>query len=139
MKNFDGFPWYLALLLLAFGPVGAAQSDDARIGSGKTAEIFPVLNPAATELYFSRPGFRNNQGRDNASDIWMRTRDESGRWNRAINVGSPLNSSSADRALGFSASGNRIAVLRGTANFELEILQRDGRSWKSLARTRVPG
>ncbi|WP_157500840.1 PD40 domain-containing protein [Lewinella sp. 4G2] len=138
MKNLFWVSLSLLMLLTCSPSALFAQRDAAVIGSGKTVEIQPVLNPAATELYFVRPDFKNNQGRDKAADIWMRTRNANGSWNRAVNVGAPINTARADRPLGFSADGNRLAVLRGDGPFHLAILQRDGRGWKSRALAQVP-
>ena len=128
---------FVFLLLFGAGPL-TGQAIDARIGSGKTAEQDPVLSPGGDQLFFTRPGHKNNQGRDDAPDVWLRTRRADGGWNRAINPGPPINSYAADRLLGFNPDGTRIAVLRDGKERYVDILQRDGRSWRKLARTQVP-
>ncbi|NJC27744.1 OmpA family protein [Neolewinella antarctica] len=127
----------MVLLQVQFGRAQSAA--DGRIGTGKSIETGPVLSPDGSELYFTRPDHRNNQGRDDAADIWLRTRAANGRWNRAINPGSPINSYAADRALGLSPDGNTLAVLRAGDHLEIETLQRNGRSWVRVALSRVPG
>ena len=127
----------ILFLLFGAGPL-SGQIIDARIGSGKTAEQDPVLSPRGDQLFFTRPDHKNNQGRDDAPDVWVRTRRADGSWNRAINPGPPINSYAADRLLGFNPDGTRIAVLRDGKERYVDVLQRDGRSWKKLARAQVP-
>ena len=136
MQSLIRVPLFAALLLLAASLPG--QRADGRVGAGKTSEQDPVLSPRGEELYFTRPDHKNNQGKEDAPDVWLRTRDESGGWNRAINPGSPINTLQADRALGFNPGGTLLAVLRDGGDRYIGILTKLGRRWEEVARTQVP-
>ncbi len=89
----------------------------------------PFLTADGSYLFFSRPDFARNQGSKNLSDIWIRQLGADGRWGRALNPGSPINSFGADRPVGLSTDGNRIAVLREGPLPTVDVLERNGRTW----------
>ncbi|NJB87355.1 outer membrane protein OmpA-like peptidoglycan-associated protein [Lewinella marina] len=110
-----------------------------RIGPEDVRERDPVLTDSGQILYFTRPDHPRNQGIDDRADIWFRQRNANGSWGRALNPGSPVNSFGDDRLLGSSVDGNRLAVLReGQGEPAIELLERAGRSWRSIARWPLP-
>ena len=116
---------FTCLLLLLLLPL-AAQT----ISPGDIRERDPYLSADGRQLFFSRPDYVRNQGTSsNLSDVWVRTVNENGRWGRALNPGSPINSFGADRPVGLSADGNRLAVLREGVLPSIDVLERRGRIW----------
>ena len=128
----------LLVFILSCLPGLIAAQQDARIGKGNATELHPVLTPNADAVYFVRPDHKNNLGKNNAADIWLRTRDAAGRWNRALNPGAPVNSYDADQLLGFSPDGEQMAILRRGKEARIDVLTRAGRAWKQVASTQVP-
>ncbi len=114
--------------LAAQGPLGP---EDVR-------ERNPVITAAGDVLYFTRPDYTWNQGAENRGDIWLRHRDQNGRWQRAINPGSPVNSFGHDQLIGVSADGNRLTVLRSGSVRAIDLLQRSGRNWRVVESWPLP-
>ncbi|MEL6274044.1 MAG: OmpA family protein, partial [Bacteroidota bacterium] len=86
--------------------------------------------PDAQILYFTRLDHPRNQGKENAADVWLCNRLPDGSWGRALNAGSPINSFAADRILGISSDGRRLAVLRSGATQFIDLLAKGARSWR---------
>ena len=118
----------LGLAVLALSCTFAAAQPS--LGPDSVRERDPVLSADGDLLYFTRPDYAWNQGTENRADIWVRHRDERGRWRKAINPGSPINSFGPDRMLTVSVDGNRLAVLRGGAVRAIDVLERSGRNWR---------
>ena len=117
-----------AVLLLGTSPLSAQQV----LGHKGVREYDPVVNADGDVVYFTRPDYDWNQGTENRADIWIRHRAADGRWQSAINPGSPINTFDDDRVLGVSVDGNRLAVLRSGSVNRIELLGRNGRNWKVL-------
>lgn len=98
----------------------------------------PVLRADGGELFFSRAGDPSNQGRDNAADIWIRTRYPDGTWGRAINPGSPINSFAHDHPLALNADGTRLVVLRNGLTNYFDLLERKERNWRIVQSWPLP-
>ena len=116
----------LAVLLLSAGQLPAQQV----LGKQGIREYDPVLNADGDVVYFTRPDYDWNQGTENRADVWIRHRAADGRWQSAINPGSPINSFDDDRVLGVTVDGNRLAVLRTGSVNRIDLLSRTGRNWK---------
>lgn len=101
-------------------------------------EQHPVLRADGGELFFSRIDNTDNQGKDNAADIWIRGRNPDGSWGRALNPGSPVNSFAHDRALALNSRGDRIVVLRRGATNYIDLLERKQRNWRIAATWPLP-
>ncbi|WP_116107158.1 OmpA family protein [Lewinella sp. IMCC34191] len=125
----------LGLTVLLLGCLTLAGQDRA---ADPIRERDPVITAAGDVLYFTRPEYRWNQGPDDQPDIWMRCRDKQGKWNPAINPGSPINSFGPDRLLHVSVDGNRLAVLRGGAAATVDLLERSGRNWRIVDGWELP-
>lgn len=61
----------------------------------------PFLHPDGKTLYFSSNRLPSGGG----YDLWMSTRDTSGRWSEPVNLGQPLNSSGDEHGLVVSTDG----------------------------------
>ena len=118
----------LAVLLLGAWQLPAQQV----LGKKGVREYDPVLNADGDVVYFTRPDYDWNQGTDNRADVWIRHRAADGRWQSAINPGSPINSFDDDRVLGVTVDGNRLAVLRTGSVNRIDLLSRNGRNWKVI-------
>ncbi|PPK87459.1 WD40 repeat protein [Neolewinella xylanilytica] len=125
MADYLKFCLALAGLLCGYLPLAAQTS----LGPNGVRERDPVLTAAGDVLYFTRPDYTWNQGADDLPDVWIRHRDRNGRWQRAINPGSPINSFGPDRPLGVSVEGDRLAVYRGGGTPSIDLLERSGRNW----------
>ena len=72
-------------------------------------ELDPVFTPDGNTMYFTRSRHPENMGgRNDAGDIWMSTKDESGNWTAAINAGDRLNNVYYNAVAGFSPDGETI-------------------------------
>lgn len=116
------------LATLASAALPAQQPIDDR--PGNIRERDPLLRADGNELFFTRPDDPSNKGRDNAADIWVRTRYADGSWGRALNPGSPVNSFAHDQALALNADGTRLVVLRSGLTQYLDLLERTERNWR---------
>ena len=128
-------PAPLVLLLVLFVTALAAQE---RLGPDGVRERDPVIAATGKVFFFTRPDHPRNQGTDDRADVWFRRREADGRWGRALNPGSPVNTFGDDRPLGCSIDGERLAVLRAAPINRIELLERTGRSWQLLAAWSLP-
>ncbi|THH37957.1 OmpA family protein [Neolewinella litorea] len=135
MFTFRPVPLPILLVLALCATQLAAQT---RIGPDGTRERDPVLTATGKELYFTRPDHPRNQGTEDRADIWFRQRGADGRWGRALNPGSPVNSFDDDRLLNASVDGKRLAVLRTGKNAVIHLLEREGRSWRIIGHWPLP-
>lgn len=107
--------------------------------SGKTGqEKDPILRADGEELFFSRAGDPRNQGKDNAADVWFRSRNPDGSWGRAINPGPPINSAAHDQPLALNPDGTQMVVLRNGITNYLDLLERQERNWRIVKSWPIP-
>ncbi len=126
-------------LLLAAGLVLPVAAQTPLTRQRGVREKDPVLSADGKDLYFTRPDHPRNQGTDATADVWVRHRTAEGRWGRALNPGSPINSFRDDRLLSTSVDGTSLAVLRsGKGEAMLEQLLRRGRTWRVIDRWVLP-
>jgi outer membrane protein OmpA-like peptidoglycan-associated protein len=128
---------YLLLFLLLPG-TWTLYAQQPLTAERAVRERDPVLTFSGETLYFTRVNHPRNQGPGNAADIWARTQDAEGDWERAINPGSPINSFGKDRMLHVSVDGNRLSVLREGAENVIDVLERSGRNWRVTGSWPVP-
>lgn len=120
--------FFLSLLFLTFTVrEGLSQPDDFRdeqgvgpsINLGKEvntewAEIMPVVSPDGKRLYFSRKEAPENMGgKEDLEDIYYSELQADGSWGKAVNAGSPLNSTGSDLLFSFSEDGSAALVYHG--------------------------
>lgn len=75
-------------------------------------EVYPVISPDGSTLYFDRKYHPENNGSAKEDDIWISTQ-ENGQWKKAINPGPPLNNLGPNFICSISPDGN-MAVAGGT-------------------------
>jgi outer membrane protein OmpA-like peptidoglycan-associated protein len=69
-------------------------------------EIMPIISPDGKTLYFDRKDHPQNTGGVINDDIWYSTLGSTGRWVRAMNVGTPLNNRGHNFLTAISPDGN---------------------------------
>lgn len=70
-------------------------------------EMNPILSPDGKTLYFCRGRHPENfGGRKDKGDIWFSVKDANGNWQKAQNIGAPLNNIYKNDLAGISADGN---------------------------------
>ena len=78
-------------------------------------ETRPLIAPDGKTLYFSRSFHPENMGgEDDENDIWYSEYDpETGEWNKATNIGSPLNNKGANYISSITPDGKSMTVILG--------------------------
>ncbi|MEM9837050.1 MAG: hypothetical protein AAF828_11140, partial [Bacteroidota bacterium] len=125
--------WFLLTIFLLVTTLLWGQSADNWVTISETdrfQESHPIISANHQTLYFSRYRHPRNLGAGNQADVWIRNRQADGSWGRSLNAGSPINTNAADRVLGISADGRRLAILREGATTYLDILVKGDRSWR---------
>ncbi|WP_116126176.1 OmpA family protein [Lewinella sp. IMCC34183] len=135
MATHPSLRYLLVIVCVLFARVGHGQE---RLGAEGVRERDPVLSANGNVLFFTRPDHVRNQGTDDQADIWLRQRRPEGSWGRALNPGSPVNSFGGDRPLGCSLDGNRLAVLRTAPVNRIDLMEREGRSWRKVESWPLP-
>lgn len=75
------------------------------------SEIAPVISPDGRTLYFDRKYSPDNTGgSDDGDEIWVSTVDANGRWQKARQIGPPLNRYSPDNVNAVTPDGNTLLV-----------------------------
>lgn len=87
---------FIALFFcLVLAKTSFAQFKGNRLGNeinSEFDELKPLLSTDGKTLYFVRTGHPENKGGKKAGqDIWYAQKDEAGNWQKAVNIGSPLN------------------------------------------------
>lgn len=82
-------------------------------------ELRPLIAPEANTLFFSRQNHPENTGGVNDDeDIWFSKKDSvSGDWQKAENIGKPLNNKGPNFISSISADGNGMLLLLGNAYY----------------------
>ncbi|MEO1654013.1 MAG: hypothetical protein AAFU64_10735, partial [Bacteroidota bacterium] len=74
-------------------------------------EIAPIISPDEQTIYFSRRGHPGNLGSNKEHyDIWYAQKDSLGKWQKAENIGPPLNNKNDNFISSISPDGNSIVV-----------------------------
>lgn len=75
------------------------------------SELFPVITPDESMLFFTRKGAPENLGYSTLpqdEDIWYTTRDTDGRWTPARRLEGPLNTTTFDGVRAINATATRL-------------------------------
>jgi len=73
-----------------------------------TEELVPLVSYDGKKLFFSRIGHPENIQK--SCDIWYSTLNDSGKWSKAKNIGTPLNNSGGNSVASISPDENNIIV-----------------------------
>ncbi len=75
------------------------------------SELFPVLTPDESVMFFSRKGDPTNAGyatNKNDEDIWYSLRQSDGSWSKAVRMEGPLNTENYDGVRAINSSGTHL-------------------------------
>ena len=78
--------------------------------NSKAFEIMPIISQDEKTLFFTREKHPDNYGKKGSQDIWYSTLGSDGKFQDAINIGSPLNNDYHNFALSLSTDGNTLFV-----------------------------
>ena len=74
-------------------------------------ELSPCLSPDGNTMYFVRKGHPENLGGDNLDqDVWYAVKDPSGNWQKAKNIGAPINSNQYNGIGGVGKNGALVLI-----------------------------
>lgn len=105
--------------------------------NSKYSDFGPVISADNKMLFFtSRREGSTGDGADNTGmsfeDIYFSSKDERDEWNKAKNIGDPVNTDSHDAAVGLSPDGKSLLVYHGVSKNTGNILitkQKEDGSW----------
>lgn len=75
------------------------------------SDLFPVITPDETVLFFTRKGTPENTGastNSNDEDIWYSVKDENGHWSLAKQLEGPLNTTTYDGVRAINSTATRL-------------------------------
>ena len=107
--QFKEISYFFLLFVLALNidlPVNAKENLGKNINSD-CIELNPVITADGKTLFFCRSNCKENYGGD---DIWISTKDASGNWTPAINIGEPLNDKANNFVSSISGDGNELLL-----------------------------
>lgn len=76
----------------------------------KAEEISPVISPDGKTLYFTRSPHPENVGRAEAQDVWYATIRADKQWNKAVNIGAPINNDDQNSSFSITPDGNTMLL-----------------------------
>ena len=124
-------------------PKGPESIQFVRINLGpnvnsKYSDLFPVLTPDETVMFFVRKGDPQNVGyakNHDDEDIWYSTRQSDGSWAKAVHMPGPLNTKNYDGVRAINSTATHLYLQNiyhpdgtGEKGFSVSIKQPDG-SW----------
>jgi len=74
------------------------------------SELAPVISPDGKILYFTREGDPSNVSIQNNQDIWYSNIDSNGNFQKAKNIGQPLNNEYNNFTISATPDGNSLLV-----------------------------
>lgn len=86
------------------------------------ADIAPLISSDGNTLFFIRKDHPQNIKRKR-QDIWYATKDASGNWTKAKNIGKPINTTSHNNIIAVSPDGNTL-VVSGVYNSQGKLVKR---------------
>ncbi|CAN5547857.1 OmpA family protein [soil metagenome] len=95
----------------------------------------PIISPDGKTLYFLRSNHpENTGGKKDKGDIWYSVQDHQGNWQKAQNIGAPINNAFKNDIAGISSDGNIIYLhnnynLNGKLTPGLFYSQRTSSGW----------
>lgn len=100
-------------------------------------EYVPVITADESELFFtSRRADTEGEGRDNQiddfyEDIYYSSKDEKGEWQKAVNIGKPINSPFHDATVGLSIDGQKLFIYRDNSKGigNIYVTEKKGNDW----------
>ncbi len=122
---------------------GAESVQFVRINLGpnvnsKYSDLFPVLTPDESVMFFVRKGDPENVGyakNNNDEDIWFSVRQSDGSWGKAMHMGPPLNTKNYDGVRAINSTATHLYLQNiyhpdgtGEKGFSVSEKQPDG-SW----------
>lgn len=106
--------------------------------NSKYSELFPILTPDETLMFFSRKGDPSNAGyakNPNDEDIWYSARQPDGSWGKAERLPGPLNTKNYDGVRAINSTATHLYLQNiyhpdgtGEKGFSVSVKQPDG-SW----------
>lgn len=108
------------------------------------AELLPIVSPDGQYLYFIRKySPENTGGLKDPDDIYYSTLKPNGKWNKAVNIGPPLNSPGSDALMWISNDGNTALVHSGKdvggKELGLAISRRSNNKWGEPEKITIEG
>ncbi len=76
--------------------------------NSKSAELAPVISADGKSLYFTRDGHPDNIGVEKKQDVWFSVVDSNGIFQKAVNLGLPINNSGSNFAISITQDGNGL-------------------------------
>ncbi len=76
----------------------------------KAEEISPVISPDGKTLYFTRSPHPENVGSADAQDVWFATLQADNHWNKAVNIGAPINNYDQNSSFSITPDGNTMLL-----------------------------
>jgi outer membrane protein OmpA-like peptidoglycan-associated protein len=76
----------------------------------KAEEISPVISPDGKTLYFTRSPHPENVGSSDAQDVWYATLQADNQWNKALNIGAPINNYDQNSSFSITPDGNTMLL-----------------------------
>lgn len=110
--------------------------------NSKGSDYVDGILPDGATLYISRADHPGNTPPIEKRDLWVSTRDASGSWREAVNMGAPINNAGSNYLVSPHPDGNQLVIQNvysadGTAGGGgICMSQRDGNVW-SLPKTLV--
>lgn len=106
---------------------------DENINS-RFSELAPIISPDGRTLVFTREGHPDNLGPKKRQDVWISKIDNTGKFAKAINPGSPINNENANFAISVSTNANSIFLGNiympdGTQKAGFSVSTFDGYKW----------
>jgi len=85
-----------------------AKENLGRSINSSTADFIPVLTQDESMMFFTRKNHVQNYGIDKNEDIWYSKKLSNGEWSKAVNIGSPLNTTGPNSIFACSPKGDTV-------------------------------
>ncbi len=93
----------------------------------------PVITADESQIFFTsrRPGSLGEIAADGfyPEDIYTAYRDENGKWQKAENIGKPINTEEHDATIALSADGRMLFIYKAQNNGDIFFSERRGGQW----------
>jgi len=73
-------------------------------------EVSPMISPDGNTMYFTRTDHPQNTGEDKRQDVWVAYKNESGIWENAENIGTPINTIHHNASFSIAPDGNKMLL-----------------------------
>ncbi len=104
-------------------------------------ETHPLLSGDGNTLFFSRSNHPVNFGKEDRADIWVASKGKNGEWERAINLGRPVNNSMINYPVGVTNNGQRLFFVSQAPlnNPQVFVSDLNGRIWTRPLQLQIEG